>query len=92
LPWLAGIAVGLKASAVVWIVRGLRRRRLLRDRTLVTIGTCWLICFVCLLGLLLWLVPARLAPWYLLALGAALILPLARPAAAPLALAWNRHR
>src|SRR5262249_30585119 len=55
LPWLAGFAVCLKASAVVWIVRRLRRRCLVSDRTLVTIGAVWLGLFVGLFGLLQWL-------------------------------------
>jgi hypothetical protein len=39
-----------------------------------------------------WLVPADMAslPW--LAVAVALVVPLNRFAAAPLALAWNRHR
>ena len=45
-----------------------------------------------LYGLLVWIVPAMLIRGYLLALVAILVMPLARVAAAPLALAWNRQR
>ena len=40
----------------------------------------------------LWLVPTLLLPTYLLALIAVLGVPLVRLSAAPLAVAWNRHR
>ena len=42
--------------------------------------------------MLAWLVPSGVVPLYGLALGVVLFLPLARLLAAPLALAWNRHR
>jgi len=45
-----------------------------------------------LYGLLVWLVSTPFFPRYLLALVAILAIPLARLSAAPLALAWNRHR
>ena len=45
-----------------------------------------------LVALLAWLVPEGVLPLYGLALTAVLTVPLARLAAAPLALAWNRHR
>ena len=45
-----------------------------------------------LYGLLVWLVDTPLIPRYFLALVAILAIPLARLSAAPLALAWNRHR
>jgi len=45
-----------------------------------------------LYGLLVWITPAVLFRRHALALLAILAVPLARVAAAPLALAWNRHR
>jgi hypothetical protein len=41
---------------------------------------------------LVWLLFAPFMPRYLLGLVAILAVPLARLSAAPLALAWNRHR
>jgi len=70
----------------------LRRRQLLSDRALVTIGCCWLLVVICLFSALAWLIPADLASRTLLVLGVIVDVPLVRPAAAPLAFAWNRHR
>jgi hypothetical protein len=92
LPWTAGFIACLKAGAVLWIVTRVRRRRLLSDRVLLTIGSCWLLLLIGTFSILAWLVPAELVSRTLLALGVVLVLPLARPLAAPLALAWNRHR
>jgi hypothetical protein len=92
LPWIAGVLVGLKVSAAVGIAVLLRRRRLLSDRALVAGALCWLVAVSSVYGLLGWLVTTPLVPRYILALAAVLSIPLARPAAAPLALSWNRHR
>lgn len=92
LPWIAATLVCLKVSAAAWIATRLHRQRLLGDRTLVTIAVCWLAVVLALYGLLAWLVTTPLIPRYLLALVAAMAVPLARVSAAPLALAWNRHR
>jgi hypothetical protein len=92
LPWIAGFIACLKAGAVLWIVNRVRRRRLLSNRVLLTIGSCWLLLVISTYCILAWLVPAELVSRTLLALGVVLVLPLARPLAAPLALAWNRHR
>ena len=51
----------------------------------------WLVVAGGLVVLLSWLVPGDISV-YAIALGVVLFLPLARLAAAPLALAWNRHR
>jgi hypothetical protein len=92
LPWLAGLLVCMKLTAAVGLVSRLRKRALLSDRAIVTYVSCWLMLVLGLFGLLAWLVPTQSAPRYLLGLAAVLVVPLARPAAAPLALAWNRHR
>ncbi|HEX4607620.1 MAG TPA: hypothetical protein VH092_05380, partial [Urbifossiella sp.] len=52
----------------------------------------WALAAVALFLLLDWLVPPELVPGDLLAIAVILLLPLARPKLAPLALAWNRHR
>jgi hypothetical protein len=70
----------------------LHDRRVLSDRTLVTGAACWLAAVVALYGLLEWFVSSPIVPRYFLGAVAILEIPLARVSAAPLALAWNRHR
>ena len=92
LPWIAAVLVCFKISAAAWIAIRLHDSRLLSDRTLVTGAACWDVAVFALYGLLAWLVPALLIRNYFLALVAILEIPLVRLSAAPLALAWNRHR
>jgi hypothetical protein len=92
LPWILAVLVCLKISAAVWVATRLYDSRLLTGRTLVIGAVCWDIAVLALYGLLVWLTPALLFPHYVLALVAILAIPLARLSAAPLALAWNRHR
>jgi hypothetical protein len=89
---IMAVLVCFKLSAAVWIAMRLRDKRLLRDRTLVIGAVCWDVAVFALYGLLVWIVPLTLIRSYVLALVAILEVPLARIAAAPLALAWNRHR
>jgi hypothetical protein len=91
-PWVAGGLACLKLALGAVAIRGLRRKRLVTDRTLLTLGGVWLAVFAALSGALAWLVPADVAPAYTLAPGVLLVLPVARLAAMPLALDWNRHR
>jgi hypothetical protein len=92
LPWMAAVLVCVKLSATVWIVMRLHDRRLVSDRTILIGAACWDAAVFALYSLLVWLVPALLFRGYFLALVAILAVPLARLSAAPLALAWNRHR
>lgn len=92
IPWIAAVLVCCKMSAAAWIATRLYDSRLLSDRTLVTGAACWLVAVLALYGLLAWLVSGPLIPGYFLLLVAILEIPLARLSAAPLALAWNRHR
>ena len=92
LPLIFSILVSLKMIAVVWIGVRLYQRRLLSDRMLVTWAACWSIAVFALYGVLVWWFDAPHIPHYLLMLLAILAIPLARLSAAPLALAWNRHR
>jgi hypothetical protein len=91
LPWLAGSAVLLKFGVAGWAVRALSRRGLVAARTLAHLAGVWLLAAGGLLALLCWLVPGHV-PRHWIACGVILVLPLARVALAPLALAWNRHR
>ena len=92
LPVILAIMVGIKMSAAAWIATRLARRRLLSDRTLVAGAACWSVAVFALYGLLVWFVATPFFPRHVLALVAILAVPLARLSAAPLALAWNRHR
>jgi hypothetical protein len=92
LPLIFAILVTLKMIAAVWIGVRLYERRLVSDRVLVTGAACWSIAVLALYGVLVWLLDAPHIPHYLLMLIAILLIPLARLSAAPLALAWNRHR
>jgi polyhydroxybutyrate depolymerase len=81
-----------KLSAAAWVVSRLHRGRLLSDRRLVKIAASWLAVVLALYAVLVWLVSTPLIAGYLPALVAILAVPLARLSAAPLALAWSRHR
>ena len=85
-------ASGCKMSAAAWVAIRLYHSRVLSDRTLVTGAAGWAVAVLALYGVLAWLFFVPLMPRYLLGLVAILAVPLARLSAAPLALAWNRHR
>src|SRR5438094_132337 len=92
LPLILAGLVGLKMSAAGWIATRLDRSRLLGDRALVGGAACWVLAVLALYGVLVWFFSTPFVAHYLLALIAILAVPLARISAAPLALAWNRHR
>jgi len=92
LPWILAMLVGVKMSAAAWIATRLYRRRLLGDRALVAGAACWCVAVLALYGVLVWFFSTPFVARYVLALVAILAIPLARLSAAPLALAWNRHR
>jgi hypothetical protein len=92
IPLIFAILVCFKMIAAAWIAVRLYHSRLLSDRALVTGAGCWCVAVLALYGLLVWFVSTPFIPHYLLALVAILAIPLARLSAAPLALAWNRHR
>jgi len=92
LPAILAVLVGIKMCAAAWVVARLYRGRLVRDGTLVIAAVCWCVAVLWLYALLAWLVSGPLVPRYFLLLVAILAVPLARVSAAPLALAWNRHR
>jgi len=92
LPQILAILVALKMSAAAWIATRLDRGRLLGDRALVLGAACWCVAVLALYGVLVWFFSTPFVERSLLALIAILAVPLTRIAAAPLALAWNRHR
>jgi hypothetical protein len=92
LPLIFTLLVCVKMSAAVWIATRLYRNRLLSDRVLVAGAACWCVAVFALYGVLVWMLDTPHVPHYLLMLLAILAIPLTRLSAAPLALAWNRHR
>src|SRR6266516_4738972 len=92
LPLIFAVLAGIKMIAAVWIGVRVYDRRLVSDRALVTGAAYWCFALFALYGVLVWLLDTPHIPHYLLMLVAILTIPLARLSAAPLALAWNRHR
>ena len=92
LPQILALLVCVKMSAAVWIATRLYRSRLVSDLALVTGAACWCVAVFALYAILVWMLDTPHIPHYLLMLLALLATPLARLSAAPLALAWNRHR
>jgi hypothetical protein len=92
LPWILVVLVCVKLAAAVWVAARLYDRGLLRGRALVIGAIGWDAAVLAVYGLLVWILPTLLFREYFLALIAILAIPLTRLAAAPLALAWNRHR
>ena len=91
-PWAVGWAAALKLLVGGWLVWLIVRRRLVQARLTARLLAAWLLTAAGLTGLLCWLVPHGLAPWYLAPACVVLAMPLVRISLAPLALAWNRHR
>jgi hypothetical protein len=92
LPLILAILVCVKMSIAGWIATRLYRSRLLSDRMLVMGAAGWCVVVLALYGVLAWWMDTPFFPRYVLLLLAILGVPLARLSAAPLALAWNRHR
>lgn len=92
LPWLMGMAAGVKLLAGGLVMRALYRRGLVAARTLKELLAIWLAVAAGFFVPLCWLVPTEHVPVLLLAAVVVLCVPLVRPGAAPLVLAWNRHR
>jgi hypothetical protein len=92
LPLVLGALVVLKVLAAAWVVPRLRASGLFADRVLVTGAMGWLAVVMALNGVLAWLFGSPHVPRYILLLVSILSVPLVRVSAAPLALAWNRHR
>ena len=92
IPLILEVLVFFKMSTATWIAVQLYNRRVLNNRTLVVGAASWCVTVLALYGVLAWLFFTPFMPRYLLGLVAILAIPLARLSAAPLALAWNRHR
>ena len=91
LPWLIGAAVAAKAVVAVFLLRALGRSKLLAPASLQYYLALWFTITAALAAAFIALSPAGSSVWMAIA-GAAMVVPLNRVAAAPLALNWNRHR
>lgn len=89
---ILGVLACAKMIAAASVATRLYRGRVLRDRALVLGAALWAVGVLALYAVLVWFVDSSLFPRHFLALVAILAIPLARVSAAPLALAWNRHR
>ena len=92
LPWLLGLLVVARLLAAGWALRRVLQQGLLEPRTALRWLTVWLLLAAALIGLLVWILPTDVVPWYYSAFAVLFVLPMARLAASPLVLAWNRHR
>src|SRR2546423_1444787 len=92
LPLILAGLVALKMCAAASTATRLDRGRLLGDRAIVAGAACWVLAVLALYGVLVWFFSTPFIARYVLALIAILAVPFARISAAPLALAWNRHR
>lgn len=91
LPWLIGAAVAAKAVAAMLLLRALGRSKLLAPASLKNYLALWFTITAALAAAFMALSPAGSPVWMAIS-GAAMVVPLNRVAAAPLALNWNRHR
>jgi hypothetical protein len=92
LPWLLGACVLCRLLAAAWALRRILCKNLMEIRTLQLWLFTWLMVGLTLFGTFAWIVPSELVPPHYLAFAVLLVMPMARLAATPLALAWNRHR
>jgi hypothetical protein len=92
MPWILAALVWLKVSAGAWVAIRLYDRKLLPAHTIVAGAVGWLAAVAAVYGILAWLAASPIFPFYFLGAAAVLFVPLARVAAAPLALASSRTR
>ncbi len=92
LPLILAVLAGCKLLAAGWVATRIFQSRVLSDRALLTGAACWSGAVLALYALFAWFFGSGFFPRHVLALVAILATPLARLSAAPLALAWNRHR
>jgi len=92
LPWIPAVLVCFKMAVAGWLATRLYHSQLIPDRALLAGAAGWTVAVLTLYGVLAWLFSESSFPHYLLLLVAILEIPLVRLSAAPLALAWNRHR
>jgi hypothetical protein len=92
IPWLMAVFVALKLLLAMLVMqRGTARGLFLRPQ-LILAAITWDACVLAVYGVLALIMPAIVVRRYFLMLVAMLVVPFVRLAAAPLAVARNRHR
>jgi len=92
IPWLMAAFVALKLVLAMRVMQRGAARGLFTRRQLISGAIAWDVCVLALYGVLTLILPAILFRRHFLLLVAMLVVPCVRLAAAPLAVAGNRHR
>lgn len=92
IPWLMAGLVALKLVLAGWVMQRGAARGLFTGKRLVFAAIVWDLCVLAVYGMLALILPEILMQRYVLLLVAMLVVPFVRLAAAPLAVAGNRHR
>jgi hypothetical protein len=92
IPWLMAVLAALKFLLAMRVMQRGAARGLFTRRQLIFGAMTWDACVLAVYGVLALILPAILARRYFLLLVAMLVVPFVRLAAAPLAVAGNRHR
>ena len=91
-PWALWSLVALKPIVAAGVLIALARSRLVSSSATSLMAGAWIVIVAGLWLIGCWLVPSQHASATTLLGGVVLFVPFSRLAAAPLALAWNRHR
>ena len=91
-PWVMGALIAVKLTLALRVMRLGSARGLFTQAQLIRAAIAWDASVLVVYGLLMMIVPAVLLRRYVLLFVAMLAVPLVRLAAAPLAVAENRHR
>ncbi len=92
LPEVLFVVALLKLGSSAWVATRLYDARLVGDHVLIAGAGGWALVVLATFGVLIWFMSTPFVPRYVLLLIAIVATPLTRISAAPLALAWNRHR
>jgi hypothetical protein len=92
LPWLVGALALLKLLAAGLALPAVLRHGAPGPHVVAVLAGLWLLTAGGVMGLCAWLAPAPYLPVLSAGLAVVWFLPFTRLAAAPLAMAWNRHR
>ncbi len=92
IPWLMAVFVALKLMLAMYVMQRGSDRGLFSRKQLILGAIVWDLCVLAVYGVLALLLPEILFRRHFLLLVAMLVVPFVRLAAAPLAVARNRHR
>jgi hypothetical protein len=92
IPWVMAVFVALKLVLAMWVMQRGAKRGLFTRTQLVFAAIVWDLCVFAVYGVMALILPAILVRRHFLLLVAMLVVPFVRLAAAPLAVAGNRHR